>query len=664
MNIVRAYSVLDIKSIDEETREIVGLATTPTTDRIGDIVEPKGATFKLPIPLLSQHDPHKPIGHVTKTRVTPDGIEVTATLVKPYSGAPPNWAARLNDAWADIKTGLVRGLSIGFKALEVEPIKGSKDFGVRFVKWLWIELSAVTIPANSDCSITMIKSIDSRMRAASGRTGMPVVHLDSTPAGVSASNTPPQEGMTMDLAKQIGAFEAKRLASFDRMTAIMEDAEKEGRTLDESQQEEYDGKKAEVASIDKHLENLHDMEKLAMARAKPVVARSIADGSASRDVTRPIESRYITVESPLPKGIEFARYVRCLAMSRGNLMQAQEIAKARFPDNPRLHTVLKAAVAAGTTTDAAWAGPFVEYTTLTNEFIDYLRPMTIVGKFGANGIPALNSVPFNVRILMQTSGGDGYWVGEGAPKPLTSFEFDTMTMGFSKVANIAVLTDELVRFSNPSADAQVRKSLADALKARLDIDFVDPDKVAVSGVSPASITNGLTPIASSGTDLNSARADLEAVMAAFIDAGLTPNAVIMPQTTGLALSMMRNELGQPSFEGISQNGGTFMGLPVITSQYVSTVGDSSGGLIIFLNTDEVYLADDGGFTIDASNQASLQMDTAPTNNSATGTGTQVVSLWQTNSLGLKCERFINWRRRRDAGVQYISGVNYTSVSGS
>ena len=672
MDIVRAYSVINVKSIDEEKREVTGMATTPTTDRIGDIVESKGAQFALPIPLLSQHDPHKPIGHVTKARVTKDGIEVTATLVRPFAGAPPTWAARLDEAWADIKTGLVRGLSIGFKSLESEPIKDSKEmFATRFVKWLWLELSAVTIPANGDCSITAIKSIDTQLRAASGQSRSAVVRLDSfSPAGVSAQQTTPQEGTSMNIAEQIKAFEAKRMASADAMQTLMDKAAEEGRTLDEGETESYENAKADVKAVDRHLGNLRDLESMNATRAKAVTATSVEEGSRDRQVSRSIESRYITVESPLPKGIEFARYVKCFAAAHGNPMEAYELAKENYPDNPRIakllkgHHRIKAAVAAGTTTDAAWAGPFVEYQTLTSEFIDYLRPMTIIGKFGNGGVPALNSVPFNIRILMQTSGGDGYWVGEGAPKPLTSFEFDTMTLGFSKVANIAVLTDELVRFSNPSADAQIRKSLADALRARLDIDFIDPDKAEVSGVSPASITNGLTPIASSGSSLNDVRADLEAALGAFIAAGLVPNAAIMSQATGLALSMMRNELGQPAFTGVNQNGGTFEGLPVITSQYVSTVGDSSGSLIILLNTDEVFLADDGGFTIDASREASLQMDTAPTNNSSTGTATQVVSMWQTNSMALKAERFINWKRRRDAGVQYISGVNYTSVAPS
>ncbi len=52
----RAYSLFTVKSIDEEQRIIEGIATTPSTDRMGDIVEPEGAQFKLPIPLLWQHN--------------------------------------------------------------------------------------------------------------------------------------------------------------------------------------------------------------------------------------------------------------------------------------------------------------------------------------------------------------------------------------------------------------------------------------------------------------------------------------------------------------------------------------------------------------------------------------------------------------------------------
>jgi hypothetical protein len=59
-----------------------------------------------------------------------------------------------------------------------------------------------------------------------------------------------------------------------------------------------------------------------------------------------------------------------------------------------------------------------------------------------------------------------------------------------------------------------------------------------------------------------------------------------------------------------------------------------------------------------SQEASLQMDTAPTQSSATPTATSVVSLWQTNSVGFRAERTVNWQRRRDSAVAGLDTVNW------
>jgi hypothetical protein len=66
-------------------------------------------------------------------------------------------------------------------------------------------------------------------------------------------------------------------------------------------------------------------------------------------------------------------------------------------------------------------------------------------------------------------------------------------------------------------------------------------------------------------------------------------------------------------------------------------------------------------TVDASTEASLQMLDNPTNNSATGTPTTVVSMYQTNSIALRAERFINWRKRRSTAVTYMDDVNWGSI---
>lgn len=156
----RAYSLLTIKAMDEDDRVLEGIATSIKTDRLGDVVEPDGAEFKLPIPLLWQHDATQPIGEVYKATVTKDGILVKARIAK--VSEPGRLKERLDEAWQSIKAGLVRGFSIGFRSKEDAAIKGT--FGIRFLKWEWLELSAVTIPANVEASITAIKSADFNAR--------------------------------------------------------------------------------------------------------------------------------------------------------------------------------------------------------------------------------------------------------------------------------------------------------------------------------------------------------------------------------------------------------------------------------------------------------------------------------------------------------------------
>lgn len=647
MNVKRAYSTITVKAFDEETRTFEGIATTPTTDRMGDIVESEGAEFSLPIPLLWQHNHNDPIGNVVSAKVTKKGIKVKAEVAKLDSGS--DLAKRLDEAWEAIKSGLVRGLSIGFSALEYNFMDNG---GIHFLKWNWHELSAVTIPANVDGNITNVKrfDVDADQSALGQPKGVPVVRINKS-VGVTTPETKHVtiEGDNVNIQEQLEGFKASRVDKQKSMESLMEKAASEGRTLDAAESEEYDALKQEIDAIDSHVKRLEEMELINKQTAEPVVDKS---GMQTKTFQTP------KVKEELEPGIEFARYTMCLGAAKGDLATASAIAQKRFPNSERINTTLKAAVEAGTTTDATWALPLVEYNQFAGDFVEYLRPQTILGQFGQGGIPALRAVPFNIHIRGQTSGGSGYWVGEGAPKPLTKLDFNDTYLGYAKVANIAVLTEELMRFSNPSAEALVRDALAGAIIERLDVDFIDPAKAAVANESPASVTNGVTPIVSSGTDADAIRADVQAAMAPFIAANISmiSGVWVMSATTALSLSLMRNALGQKEFPDMTMLGGTFEGLPVIVSEHVPS--DSSGHYVALMSADNIWLADDGNVVIDASREASLQMLDNPTNNSGTGTATTMVSMFQTNSVAIRAERWINWAKRRASAVSLISGVNW------
>ena len=448
----------------------------------------------------------------------------------------------------------------------------------------------------------------------------------------------------MNASEQLSAVKADLKAKHTQLSDLV--------NRDEPQEAaERDTLTAEVKELTAKAEHLQAMERAQQFLATPIQTTTTAP--QVREFVNP----HVGNPQPvvLPPGIEVARYAISLMAARGNHTAAIDIAKTRYPDQPRIQWLLRAAVAGGTTTDANWAGPLVQATTLTSEFVEWLRPMTILGKFGTGPYPSLRRVPFNVRIVGQTSGGSGYWVGEAAPKPLTKYDYAAVTLTWAKVAAISVISEELARFSSPAAETLVRDALAGSLIERLDIDFVDPNKAAVANVSPASITNAIAALVSSGTDIDAVLADVNALFSAFIAANINPSSgvFIMPQTVALSLSLLQNALGQPAFPTITMTGGTFFGLPVITSQYAA-IGSPASNLVILVNASDVFLADDGGFSIDASREASLEMSDDPAGDS--GSASEVVSMYQTNQIALRAERYVNWALRRAAAVAYLSGV--------
>jgi HK97 family phage major capsid protein/HK97 family phage prohead protease len=657
--ISRAYSVLEIRSLNEGDRVITGLATSPKPDRLGDIVEPLGVQYKNPLPLLWQHRSSEPVGSVRFDKPTKDGITFTAKIAK--IDEPGRLKDRVDEAWQSVKAGLVRAVSIGFRAIEMSFMD---DGGIRFIESEVLELSLVTIPAQQDALIDTIRSIDSELRAASGQTQREVDR--PKPPGVTGhrnSKSPaPKDARPVKktIAEQIAAFEASRQAKNARMTELMEKAAEAGQTLEQAESEEYDTLETEVKAIDEHLVRLAALDKQNKAAAKPV--GEVASPEQASDVRR---SGVISVQPNVPKGTAFARYA--LAILRGSIMRRDplEIAKAEkhWHNTPEvmqalsvdIPAIMKAAVGAGTTTDVTWAAPLIAYQVMASEFIELLRPATIIGR-----IPGMRRVPFNIQMPRTTTGSSVGWVGENAPKPVSQMAFDTVTLRWAKAAGIVILTDELVRFSNPSAEAVVRQDLIDAMAQFLDRQFVDPSVAVVTNVSPASITNGVTPVTPTGTTAAAFRADAKTLLSSFFNANFqSANGVwIMTQSQALAFSLMMTSLGTPVHPNITAEGGTLIGYPVITSENIPATGGSpvDGFPIIFAKASEIMLADDGQVVIDASREASVQMDTAP--DSPPTAATSLVSLWQMNMTGLRAERWINWLKRRTTAVVYIQNAKY------
>ncbi len=335
------------------------------------------------------------------------GLEILATLVKPVPDMPSQLAARLDEVWAAIKTGLVRGLSVGFRPHEYTFLDGG---GLHFLRWELMEVSAVTVPANAECTIRTIKSYDRPFSAASGNR-KPVVKIASS-AGAAAQSTTVfhKEKTIMNIGEQIKSFENKRAALAASLEEVMTKAAEEGRTLDVEEEEHYDNTAAEIRQVDAHLKRLRELEAGKAATAQPV--KQAGNGNVAAVASAPV----IRVEQKLDKGIGFALLPNRWLRLKASDLKPWEVARRQYPDDSRLHHVLKSAVGAGTTTDPQWAGSLSEYQEYAQDFIDYLRPQTIYRAIWSGRDPCTSSGAIQYPCTPRVSGGAAGWVGEGKGK--------------------------------------------------------------------------------------------------------------------------------------------------------------------------------------------------------------------------------------------------------
>ena len=598
----RAYSLLEVKALDQAGRRLSGIASTPELDRHGDVLELAGLTFRNPIPFLLHHDDKHPIGLATLTVV--DGVlAFDATIAEVDEPGPLKTTT--DHAWQSIKAGVMSGASIGFRILD-NAIKYLANGTRNILRAEVCEVSLVTIPANQSASIRLVKSL-----AAPRRQESP---------------------MRLTIPEQVQTLETKQTELAGRMASLLELAGTEGRPLSDDEGATYDALSLEAKAATADLARWKSLEALNIKQATPIAPRY---------------TRVELVEKKLEPGILMARYAIAKLAAKFDGTDAATYAEKRWGlETPQVALALKAAVAAGNTTDATWAKPLVA-NSISTDYIPLVDAASILGK-----VKGLYSVPFNVTIPAQTVDGSAQWVGELKPKPVTSLGFGSESLGFAKVASIIVLSQELVRFSNPKAEGIVRDRMVKYTAKFLDQQFTDPAVAAVAGINPASITNGAPTAPATANPY----ADILGLINHFVVAkipieGLT--FILSPQNA-FALSVRQTPSGAQEFPGIGMSGGTWNGLQFIVSETV-------GANVIAFQPAYILYANDGGVTIDASTEASLQMDSAPM--SPADATTVYVSMFQNNAVAIRGEQFANWKRLGTNAVKYLTATAWPTPTG-
>jgi HK97 family phage prohead protease len=638
----RAYSTLSLKAVGTgDKRTFSGVASTPSTDRMGDIVEPKGAKFKLPLPLLWQHDSSDPIGWIRSARVTDKGITVEGEVATVDEPGPLK--DRLHMAWQMLQSGLVKGLSIGFSPKESEPIDPKSPWGaLRFLSWEWLELSAVTIPANQDASISAIKSIDTRLLAALGqkRNGSP-------PAlGRTGNNSPNLKGPSMNAYTQesLGQLRETRKTNEQRLAELLGQKDKETGFTDE-QRAEFEGCKAAVADLDDQIA-VCEVHVGNIRTANPVQVRSAPFGFVKK--FQDVEPKF---KGEIGVKRFIAQTIATLDAKKGIYRNAWEVADSLWgKTNPTLVAIMKANVPGGGTGAGEWGAELaVADTRYTGDFVEYLYGATVFDQL------PLRSVPHNVAIKGQDGAFTGYWVGESKAIPMSKGDYSSTSTAPLKVAGLTVMSNELIRDSSPAALGLAGDGLKSALAQIVDATFFST-AAAVAGVSPAGILNGVAAISTSGGDHAGIIADLKAMLAPFVTAKNTGGtfALVTTPSNLIGLSMLMTPLGGKAFPGVTATGGDINGFQIF-------VGDNVGpGDVILLHCSDIWKIGDLGVSLSVSNEAMIEQSDTPTGATDTPVAASAMftSMFQEESTAIKVVRPINWGKRRTPAVTYVGNANW------
>lgn len=332
---------------------------------------------------------------------------------------------------------------------------------------------------------------------------------------------------------------------------------------------------------------------------------------------------------------DLVQYLSCLAF-QSSPIGAYELFRERWPntDPLRLKTVrdaaclwpvelmTKAAVAPGTTTDAAWAGALVQ-PSLFDGFLASVREQSILSTL------PVTPVAFNQKVPKRQTGATFAWIGQNTPKKAGKMAFTGPVVPFTKAAGIVAFTSELMKLAQPNSEQMIYRSLVSDCVAFTDSLFLSTT-AAVANVSPGGILNGVVAITAGATP-DDTLAKLISTFFAALPTASAPTLIMSPGSAS-AFTALKTAPGP--------------GIPDVV------VTPHAGNHVIITDAAMIAVAD-GAVALDVSKDADVQLDDAPA--SPPTAATVLTSLWQANLVGVRTERAINWDASL-AGTQYFDLV--------
>ncbi|PDS29589.1 phage major capsid protein [Rhizobium phaseoli] len=294
--------------------------------------------------------------------------------------------------------------------------------------------------------------------------------------------------------------------------------------------------------------------------------------------------------------------------------------------------ILKAAIAAGSLGDPQWAGQLADMAAASSAFLQSLGGRSAFGALLDQGI--LTRAPLHSRVGAVAEGAVAAVSGEGRARPVSRMTLDGDALSPQQADAIIVLSREVIENSSAASQAFVSRQLRRAVAKALDAGALS---TLISSATPtfAATTNHVSDLKQMLDTVNSGEGRL---------------AWIAAPDVGNSIALLNDGRGTASPEGVSE----FLGLPLAISPGLAA------GTLVLLDGDRI-LADVEAIGVDISRFATLQMNDEPTMDATTPTATPVVSLWQTNSVGIKISALFGAVAGTPDAIAVLTNVEWPPV---
>jgi HK97 family phage major capsid protein len=258
---------------------------------------------------------------------------------------------------------------------------------------------------------------------------------------------------TIVLRQQRAALIKEARAMIDTAEAVNRDFTLDTKAADGTvipgEQTIYDRKHTEAASL---LARVEREERQMKADAELAVTNQQALGDGHHvEVAGQVAKR--------AKGQGFINCVRAIGFSRDR-RAAAEWAEQTLHD-PEVARALSVSIATG--------GGFAVPTMLSEEFIEFLRPASVVRAAEPRVLPLPNG---NLSLPKITGGASASYIGENTNIPATQQQLGNVKLTAKKLAALIPISNDLIRYANPNTDAVIRADLIRAVAQTEDYNFL------------------------------------------------------------------------------------------------------------------------------------------------------------------------------------------------